>query len=327
MDKENIFDLISIGSGAAGLSAAVYAGRYRMRVLVFGADFGGYTSIAGPIENYPGYKEIDGFDLMLKMKEQAEALGTTIKDEKVVRVERQDGCFVVTTEKGDAYSAGTILFATGSEHRKLGLPNETELTSRGVHYCATCDGPAYAGKTVAMVGGGDGSVKGANLTAEYAAKIYIIVRGQEVRAEPINYEEMKKLIDAGKIELIMENEVAQIVGTNKLEKIVLKKEYKGSTDLIIDGLFIEIGAVPRSELAKGLGVALDERGHIIATPMMVTNVPGVFAAGDITPLFGGFKQDITAAAMGAVAATSAYQYYKTNGNLCQTHWKVSGEKT
>ncbi|MDO8303153.1 MAG: FAD-dependent oxidoreductase [Sedimentisphaerales bacterium] len=310
MTKEKTFDLISIGSGAAGLAAAVYAGRYRMSVLVFGDKFGGYTSVAGPIENYPGCKEIDGFDLMMKMKEQAEALGTTILDEKVVAVRQEDGCFIVTSEKGEEYFATTILIATGSEHRQLGLPNENELTSRGVHYCATCDGPAYTGKTVAMVGGGDGSVKGANLTAEYTSKIYLIVRGKEVRAEPINYEQMMRLVDAGKIELLFENEVAEIVGTNKLEKVVLKKEFNGSTDLMVDGLFIEIGSAPRNELAVSIGVTLDSRGYIPATPMMETNVPGVFAAGDVINLFGSFKQDITSAAMGAVAATSAYEYYK-----------------
>jgi thioredoxin-disulfide reductase len=327
MGQKNVFDLISIGSGAAGLAAAVYAGRYRMSVLVFGVDFGGYTSIAGPIENYPGYKEIDGFDLMIKMKEQAEALGTVIKDERVVMVKRQDGCFIVTTEKGEDYCASTILIATGSEHRQLGLPNEKELTARGVHYCATCDGPAYTGKVVAMVGGGDGSVKGANLTAEYASKIYLIVRGKEVKAEPINFEHMKKLMEDGKIELILENEVARIIGTTKLEKVVLKKEFNGSTDLVVDGLFVEIGSAPRNELAASIGVELDSRGYIQTTPMMETNIPGVFAAGDVINLFGSFKQDITSAAMGAVAATSAYGYYKIHGDLCTVHWKAPSKES
>ncbi|MDP2630634.1 MAG: FAD-dependent oxidoreductase [Candidatus Uhrbacteria bacterium] len=317
MEKENVFDLISIGSGAAGFSAAVYAGRYRMRVLVLGESFGGYTSIAGPIENYPGYPSIDGFDLMIKMKEQAEAVGTIIRDEKAIKIVRQDGgCFIVTTEQGNEYGASTILIATGSEHRQLGLPNEKELTSRGVHYCATCDGPAYTGKTIAMVGGGDSSIKGANLTAEYASKIYLIVRGTEVKAEPINREHMDKLVEAGKIVLIFENEVTQIVGTNKLEKVVLKKEYNGSVDLVVDGLFVEIGSAPRNELATSLGVALDSRGYITTTPIMETNIPGVFAAGDVTNLFGSFKQSITSAAMGAVAATTAYQYVKINGDQC-----------
>jgi len=327
MEKENVFDLISIGSGAAGLAAAIYAGRYRMSVLVFGDKFGGYTSVAGPIGNYPGYLEIDGFDLMIKMKEQAEALGTTIHDEKVTRVTQEGSCFTVTTETGARYFTSTILIATGSEHRQLGLPNENELTAKGVHYCATCDGPLYSGKIIAMVGGGDSSVKGVNLTAEYAAKIYLIMREAEVHAEPINYEQMKKLINAGRVEIISKNEVAQIVGTDKLEKIVLKNPHNGSTDLMVEGLFIEIGATPRTELATSLGVALDSHGYITTTPMMETDVPGVFAAGDVTSLFGSFKQDITSAAMGAVAATSAYQYHKIHGDLCVVHGKVNDGST
>lgn len=323
--KDNVYDLIVLGSGAAGMSAAIYAGRYKMTTLVFGAAFGGYTTIAGPIGNYPGYIEVDGFDLMMKMKEQAEALGTKVKDELVVSVEKPDGCFLVKTEKGEEYHASTVIFATGSEHRRLGLPNEEELTSKGVHYCATCDGPLYAGKTIATVGGGDSSVKGVNLTAEYAKKIYLITREKEIRAEPINHEQMKTLEKEGKVEVIFENEIEEIVGTDRLERIILKNPHNGSKELSASGLFVEIGATPRSDVAKELGVTLDKRGHIEVTPMMITNIEGVFAAGDVTPLFGSFKQDITAAAMGAVAATSAYQYYKTHGNLCLKHAKVQGE--
>lgn len=316
---KNVYDLIVVGSGAAGLSAAIYAGRYKMRTLVFGDSFGGYTTIAGPIGNYPGYKEIDGFDLMMNMKEQAEALGAEIKDQKVVSVKKPDGCFVLIVEGGEEYRTSTVIFATGSEHRTLGLPNEKELTSRGVHYCATCDGPLYSGKTIAMVGGGDSSVKGVNLTAEYAKKIYLITREKEIRAEPINHEQMNALVATGKVEVILENEVAEIVGAEHLEKVVLKKPFNGSIDLAVYGMFVEIGLIPRANLAKELGVGLDEKGYIKTTPMMETDMEGVFAAGDVTPLFGSFKQDITAAAMGAVAATSAYQRHKIHGNLCELH--------
>ncbi|MEK7123243.1 MAG: FAD-dependent oxidoreductase, partial [Patescibacteria group bacterium] len=295
MNEQNVYDLIVVGSGAAGMSAAIYAGRYKMKTLVFGDSFGGYTTVAGPIGNYPGYTEIDGFDLMMKMKEQAEALGAIVKDEKVTVVESPGGCFSVKTQNGNEYFASTVIFATGSEHRRLGLPNEEALTSKGVHYCATCDGPVYNGKVIAMVGGGDSSVKGANLTAEYAKKIYLISREKEIHAEPINQEQMNKLVEQGKIELILENEVGEIVGTDRLEKVILKNAYNGSAELDVAGLFIEIGATPRSNLAKGLGMELDERGHIVVTPMMETNVLGAYAAGDVTPLFGGFKQDITAA--------------------------------
>ena len=215
------------------------------------------------------------------------------------------------------YQTHAIIFATGAERRRLGLPNEKELTGRGVHYCVTCDGPVYGGKTIAMVGGGDASVKGAVLAAEYVNKLFLIVRGKEVSAEPINLERMKTLGD--KIEVILETEVKEVVGKNKLEKVVLSRPFKGSTDLVLDGLFVEIGATPNVLLAQKLGVVLDERGHIEVDNMMQTNIDGVFAAGDVVNHFGSFKQDITAAAMGAVAATSAYNDRKVHGELCEMH--------
>lgn len=317
-----IYDLIIIGSGAAGLSAALYAGRYRMKTLVVGDQFGGYTSIAGPIENYPGFMKIDGFDLMLNMKAQVEALGNEVKDERVVDMKKEEGgCFSIKTASGKEYFSNTLIIATGTEHRRLGLPNEKELTAKGVHYCVTCDGPLYGGKTIAVVGGGDSSIKGVNLAAEHAAKIYLIVRGKQISAEPINYEHMKKLGD--KVEVLYETQVQEIVGSTKFEKVVLSKPYNGSTDLVVDGLFIEVGLLPRSDLISMLGIELDQKGYAKADVMMRTNIPGAFVAGDIINLFEGFKQDITAAAMGAVAATSAYDYYKKHGNLCMVHARAS----
>lgn len=310
------YDFIIVGSGAAGLGAALYAGRYRMKVLVLGKEFGGETAKAGTIENYPGAPAIDGYELMQVMKKQAAALGVEFVSAAATDVARQEHCFEIMANK-TTYEAHHILFATGAERRRLGLPNEKELTGRGVHYCVTCDGPVYGGKTIAMVGGGDASVKGANLAAEYVAKLYLIVRGKEVTAEPINLEKLKALGD--KVEVLYENEVKEIVGTQKLEKVVLSKPYKESSELVVDGLFVEIGAVPNVELAKKLGVELDERGHIKVDNMMQTNIDGVFSAGDAVNHFGAFKQDITAAAMGAVAATSAYNDHKIHGDLCAYH--------
>lgn len=311
-----IYDLIIIGSGAAGLSAAIYAGRYRLKIAVFAGEFGGETAKAGAIENYPGFKSIDGYELMEKMREQAEALGTEIIDEKVTSIKQSGHCFEATAGN-KAYQSNAVIFAVGAERRHLGLPNEKELTGKGVHYCVTCDGPVYTGKTITMVGGGDASVKRVNLAAEYVKKIFLIVRGKEIIAEPINYEQLKKLGD--KVEVILETEVKEIIGKGKLEKIVLSKPYNGSTDLVVDGVFVEIGAQPSTELAKSLGVELDEFGYIKADNMMRTNIDGIFAAGDIVNHFGRFKQDITAAAMGAVAATSAYEDHKIHGDLCLLH--------
>lgn len=316
-----VYDLIIIGSGAAGLSAALYAGRYRMRTLVIGDVFGGYTTIAGPIENYPGYSKIDGFDLMMNMKEQVSELAIEIQDDRVTELKKEDGgCFSVKTLAGKEYFANTLIIATGTEHRRLGLPNEKELTAKGVHYCVTCDGPLYKDRTIAVVGGGDSSIKGVNLAAEFAKKIYIIVRGNKIIAEPINYERLKKLGE--QVEIIFETEIKEIHGKEKFEKVVLSKPFNGSTDLAVDGLFIEVGLIPRTELITMLGIELDQRKYAKADTMMRTNVAGAFVAGDIFNLFEGFKQDITAAAMGAVAATSAYEYYKLHGDLCMLHAKA-----
>lgn len=296
------YDLIIVGSGAAGLSAALYAGRYKMATLVIAGEFGGETSTAGSIENYPGVKAIDGYELMKIMREQAQEFGAQIKDERVVRIERMGEGWKVTSENGEDYQASTVILAIGSRRRHLDLPNEKELTSRGVHYCWTCDGPLYSGKTVAMVGGGDSSVKGVNFLAEYAQKVYLLVRAKEITAEPVNYERMKQLGD--KVQVLLATEVKELVGEKKLEKLVLSSR----DELAVDGLFIEIGFDPDKTFAEQLNLELDEKGYMKVDNMMRTRVPGIFVAGDSTTHFGSFKQDITAAAMGAVAATAAYEY-------------------
>ena len=315
---EIVYDLIIIGSGAAGLGAAIYSGRYRMKVLVIGKEFGGETAKAGSIENYPGFQSIDGFELMDAMKRQAGFLAVKMIDGEVTSVTRQEHCFEIAV-KNTTYQFHSILFAVGAERLRLGLPNERELTGRGVHYCVTCDGPVYTGKTIAMVGGVDASVKGAVLAAEYVSKVFLIVRGKEVATEPINLERMKTLGE--KIEVLLETEVKEIIGKDKLEKLILSQKSGKHDELVVDGLFVEIGALPNVELAKSLGVELDERGYIKVDNAMQTNIDGVFAAGDAVNHFGSFKQDITAAAMGAVGATSAYNDHKIHGELCQVHMR------
>ncbi|OHA70725.1 MAG: hypothetical protein A3D64_01025 [Candidatus Wildermuthbacteria bacterium RIFCSPHIGHO2_02_FULL_49_9] len=306
------YDLIIIGSGAAGLSAAIYAKRYKMETLVMEGEFGGETATAGIIENYPGILSIDGYDLMKAMKEQGQNLGVVFEKGKAEKISSDRGCFVVKAANKE-FQGSTLILATGSQRRHLNLPNEKELTGKGVHYCWTCDGPLYGKKTVAIVGGGDSSVKGVNFLAEYAKKIYLIVRGKEVQAEPVNLERMKALGD--KVEVLTETEVAEIVGEKFLGKLVLSKEYQGSKDLAVDGVFVEIGFDPDTKLANQLGLALDEKNYIKVDSMMKTNIPGVFAAGDATSHFGRFKQDITAAALGSVAATSAYEYLQSQGRV------------
>lgn len=312
------YDLVIVGTGAAGLSAAVYAGRYTLKTLVIGEEFGGETATAGPIENWPGNKVIDGYDLMVNMRDHAKHAGAEVMDGKVKSIEREGDCFNVTTDSGETYHTGSVILAIGSRRRHLNLPKEKELTGKGVHYCVTCDGPMFKGKTVAMVGGGDSSVKGINFLGSYAEKIYLITRQTEPHAEPVNMERMKKLGD--KVELIPENEVTELHGDTMIEKVTLANEHNGSKELNIDGLFIEIGFDPDKTFPDQLGIELDERDYIKSDNMMRTNVPGLFVAGDATNHFEGFKQDITAAAMGTVAATSAYEHSQST-ETCDQHKK------
>lgn len=303
------YDLIIIGSGAAGLSAALYAGRYKMRALVIAKEFGGETTSAWTIENYPGIPSIDGYELMNVMKQQAERAGAELMNGHVAEIKKEGNHFIVRTEEGSIVQARALILAIGASRRKLNLPKEKELVGRGVHYCWTCDGPLYGGKTVAMVGGGDSSVKGVNFLAEYAEKIYLLTRERELKAEPVNLERMKAL--GAKVEVLSETQARELVGDEKLEKLVLSKPFQDSQELVVDGLFIEIGFEPNKTLPSQLGVEFDEGGYIKVDNHMRTSVPGVFGAGDATNHFGEFKQDITAAALGAVAATSAYEWVKT----------------
>lgn len=310
------YDIIIIGSGAAGLSAAVYAGRYQMKTLVIGNEFGGETARAGEIKNYPGFKSIGGFELMKRMKEQAEESGAEFVDGLVLKIEKLAHCFNVCTGE-NIYKANTIILALGAKRRRLGLSNEADFAQKGVHYCFTCEAPLYKDKIVAVVGGGDSSVKGVVFAAEYAKKIYFISREKEIKAEPANISELKKL--GGKVEILLETEIEKLFGNGKLEKIVLSKPHGSADTLDVDGLFVEIGAEPNIELAQSLGVELDAQKYIKVDNMMKTSVDGVFAAGDAVNFFGSFKQDITAAAMGVVAATSAYTDHKIHGEICPYH--------
>lgn len=314
-----MYDTIVIGSGAAGLTAGMYAARYQLNTLIIGKELGGETTTAWTIENYPGFTSIDGFELVQKMKEQVEKNGVSIVDKEVIKVERTSHCFNVHVSNSQ-YSAKTIIFANGTLRRHLNLPNEKALTGKGVHYCATCDAPLYKDKVIAIVGGGDASVKGANLAKSYASKVYLLVRGDKLTGEPHN---IAALEGTSTVEVLYNTEVTTIVGQQKLEKVTLAQPYNNSNELMVDGLFIEIGADPNVALPKQLGVNLDERGYIQVDALMRTNIDGVFAAGDSTNHFGAFKQVITAAAQGAVAATSAFQDVSEHGQACEFHAVVT----
>jgi len=296
------YDLIIIGGGPAGYSAAIYAARFKLKTLLIARNPGGTLVNTHLVENWPGEKSLSGMDLMGKIRAHVEHNGVNIEMDSVDEISKGKN-FLLKTEGGKRYAAKAVLFATGSAHRRLGVPGEKELAGRGVSYCATCDAAFFRDKVVAVVGGSDSAAKEALLLTEYAKKVYIIYRREKIRAEPINAERVDK---NKKIEIISDTNVTKISGGNKIDSVTLDKAYKGSKEFPLDGIFIEIGYVPQSKLAGGLGVKLNKSGEIVAGKHGCTNVEGVFAAGDVTDF--GFKQAITAAAQGASAAMSAYEF-------------------
>jgi len=240
-----------------------------------------------------------------KFVQHAKMYKIPIKEEEVIDVAKKGDMFFVKTHHG-TYTGKTLLFTTGTEHRKLGVTGEAKFTNKGVSYCAVCDGPLFKDKIVGVVGGSDSAAKEALFLARYAKKVYIIYRREKIRAEPVTATQVEK---EKKIEIIPDAVVTEIKGDNFVTTAVLEDvNTKKRRELALDGLFIEIGGVPGSALAKKVGVALNERDEIVIDRSSQTNVPGVFAAGDVTN--GEYKQAITAAAEGVVAAYSAYKHVK-----------------
>ena len=304
--KENYYDVVIAGQGAAAFAAGLYAARYQIKSLIIGETFGGETATGGLIENYPGYPEIDGFDLMLKFKEQVEKYDVPIIDDKVDSVKKQENLFQVKTFGGEIFSAGTVILAVGRNRRTLNLENEEEWVGRGVSYCSTCDAPMHKNNIVAIVGGGNAAVEGALLLSRYASTVYLIYRKEEfTRPEPIS---LQQLNQSKNIKQVMSTNVTKLNGVDGLKSISIDKAYNGVSEINVDGIFIEIGADPRVEIPNQLKLELNEKNEVIVDSEMRTNVEGIFAAGDLCNSSGDLKQTITAASQGAIAATSTYHY-------------------
>ncbi len=306
------YDVVIAGQGAAAFAAGMYAARYQIRPVIIGETFGGETAIGGLIENYPGYPEIDGFDLMMKFREAVDKYEVPVLDDKVVGINKSSDGFMVTTLSGDEYFGSSVIIAVGRERRTLGLEHEEEWTGMGVSYCSVCDAPMHRGNKVAVVGGGDSAIKGATLLSKYADQVYLIYRKESfTRPEPVN---LRHLNESSNIEKIFSTNVIELKGENGLESIVLDREYDGKSELEVDGIFVEIGADPRVDLARQLNVELNDIDEIIVDKTGRTNIEGVLAAGDITDASGDLKQTITAAAQGALAATAAYEWVGSLGH-------------
>ncbi|MFA6992171.1 MAG: FAD-dependent oxidoreductase [Candidatus Gracilibacteria bacterium] len=307
-----MYDFIIIGGGTSGLSAGMYAARLGLKTLALAEMPGGLITTTHLVENWPGTKSISGPDLGMNFYEHAMQSGAEIKNEVAVKVEKSAGengseIFKVHTAK-NVYEGKSILIATGTKHKHLGAPGEKEFENKGVSYCALCDGAFYKNKVVCIVGGGDSAAKEALFLSEHASKVYIIVRRDILRAEPINADRVK---NNKKIEVLFKTEIEEILGKDKVEKIRFKKtegKFSGQ-EIPMDGVFLAIGHTAQTELAKQLGVELNEKGEIKINRKSETSVPGVFAAGDCTDTE--FKQAITGSAEAVTASYYAYHFVNT----------------
>jgi thioredoxin reductase (NADPH) len=302
-------ELIIIGAGPAGLTAALYAGRYKMDVLVVSKMLGGVATEAHIVENYPGVRKIKGPKLMEIMVKQVKDLGIEIKQENVTEIKKINTGFEVVTDEGK-YQAKKLLLALGTERKKLNLPNEAKFLGKGISYCVTCDAPLFKGKHVGVIGGADSALKAVVQLSEYADKVYIIYRKDKLRAEPMLTE---KALKSKKVEVVYNSNVVELKGDNMLSGVKLDT----GKELAIQGLVIEIGATPSTVIAKELGVELDDSGYIKVNTMQQTTAHGVYAAGDISTNSAKFKQIATAVGEGAVAAFEIYKelkHGKTNSN-------------
>lgn len=293
-------DLAIIGAGPAGLVSGIYAGRFGLNAVVFDEKIaGGIVNLTPAVENYPGFEKISGMELMEKMKKQAEKYCEIHETEKVEKIVVDKEIEIVTTKK--IYKSNALVFASGTEKRKMGVKGEKEFLGRGVSYCATCDGMFFRNKKTVVVGGGNAAAIEALHLKNLGSDVSLIHRRNELRADRIL---QNQVFEKG-INIIWDSVVEEIFGDNIVKGIRIKNVKDNIIKNVeVDGVFVSIGEKPNSVLAKSIGVKTDEKGYITVDRNQRTNLPKIYAAGDIT---GGLRQVVTACAEGAVAANSAYE--------------------
>lgn len=303
---EEIYDVICLGGGPAAITAGIYAKRAGLKVMIIEKSVpGGQIATTYEVCNYPGFIKISGVDLATKFFEHANAYDIPIVFEEIKDVTLEGEIKEIVTFEG-TYKCKTIIICLGAMVRKLNLGNERQYIGKGLSYCATCDGTLYKDKTVAVVGGGNTAIEDAIYMAGLAKKVYLVHRREGFRADKMLLDDLRS---RSNVEFVLNSVVASIDGAEHIEHVVLDNlQDKTQRTLDIDGLFVAIGRGPDTEVVHG--VELDERGYIIADEKMRTNIPGVYAAGDIrnTPL----RQIVTACSDGAIAATAAYEYISRN---------------
>jgi thioredoxin reductase (NADPH) len=309
--EEKLREVIIIGSGPAGYTAAIYAARAQLNPLMIASSVepGGELMKTTEVENYPGFPEgLMGPDLMANFQAQAERFGTEILFDDVTEVDLSGDTKIVKTGNGETFEAKAVILATGAAYRELGLPNEKSLSGHGVSWCATCDGFFFREKTIAVVGGGDSAMEEALFLTKFASKVYVIHRRDTLKASKIM---QQRAFDHPKIEFVWNSAVAELKGDGQLTGVVLENTVDGSkTDLDLDGLFIAIGNDPRVWLVESQVKLTEERFIEVDGRSSRTSLPGVFACGDvIDPTY---RQAITAAGSGCVAALDAEHYLSSH---------------
>lgn len=305
--KKNSYDLIIIGGGPAGMSAGIYAGRHKLNALLISKDFGGQVARkAVMIENYPGFEEVSGTDLFLRMEKHLKAQEIDVERDKVAKIKKTGNGFSVTTERKNQFEAKSVIIASGADPRPLEAVGEKQYIGKGVSYCAACDGPMFPGKTVAVIGGGNAGFETAIFLLAYAKKIYILEAGKEPAAFPILQERIAK---SGKVQIIANALVKKIQGRGFVDSLVYEDRLsKKLQALNVEGVFIEIGSTPATSFVKDL-VDFNEKDEIKINPKTCeTKTKGLFAAGDVTDVF--LKQIVVAAGEGAKAEASCYNFIK-----------------
>lgn len=308
MDNTQIEKLIIIGSGPAGLTAAIYAARGGLNPLVIaGREAGGQLMLAPDVDDYPGFPEgVNGADLMAKMRKQAERFNTRFISENVVSVDLKKNPFEIKTETCNLKTV-TLIIATGASAMWLGLPSETKLRGKGVSACAVCDGFFFKDKIVAIIGGGDTALKEANYLSKLCKQVTVIHRRDKLRAQ-IALQELVK--SKPNVKFLFNTTIVEFTGQEKLEGLRLKNTQDGSTsEMAIDGVFVAIGHKPNTDFLKGK-IEMDEKGYIVVTNETHTSVPGVFTAGDVSDIR--YRQAITAAGAGCKAAFDVEEYLENS---------------
>jgi len=297
---EKVYDVLILGGGPAGLTAAIYAGRYNLKVLVVAANFGGTANLAGEVENWPGFIG-SGLELMNNIKGQAKKFGAEFLEADVGRARKEGGEFVLDYGESESVRGKSLIVALGTEHRQLDIPGEKEFLGKGVSYCATCDGNFFKGKKVAVIGGADSAAKAALYLSDICESVTVVYRKHEMRCEPVS---LVKIKENKKIDVVYDAVPLEVLGEGVVNGLKIS-DGKGEKVLEVSGVFIEAGAVAATEVLKDLDVEMN-KGYVITGKDCKTNVEGVFAAGDVTN--SAMRQMITAAGEGAVAAKGVHEF-------------------